>query len=259
MAAEIEHSGSGLWGASRVCLDSVGSTNTWALENLHRLAEGCVVGAASQTAGRGRFERAWLAVPGKCLAFSLVLKDPCWAPLAVNLGQVAAWAVARVAAGLGLEARLKWPNDVMVDDRKVSGILVERDPDGHGYVLGIGVNVNVTEGEFAEAKLERPATSLAIAAGRPFALEEVHAGLCRELAWCLEGVRADGVAPLWEAWRRHDWLKGRSVTLRGVTGEETQGECLGISEEGGLRIRTLEGYEQVCWSGDVERVVLANT
>ena len=242
--------------------------------------------ADAQTSGRGRFDRAWMALPGKGLTFSLVLKNPGWIPLGSNLGQIAAVAVMALLERFHIPAQLKWPNDVMVNGRKIAGILVERAE--HGFVVGIGLNVNVTATDFAKAGLDRPATSMMEAAGlaqgaarRPCPPEsrlagqrrdapagagsgsalievgEVLTGLLEALGRCLELAREQGLAPLWAMWSRHDWLAGRSIRICGSDGERVVGEYLGISPEGGLRLRTLEGYEKVFWTGDVERVITA--
>ena len=244
----------GLWTGKGVRFTSLPSTNTWALEHLSELQEGYIVRADAQTAGRGRFERAWLAVPGKCLTMSLVLKDPVWIPMGPNLGQVAAWAVSEALSGYGVQGQLKWPNDVMVNDCKISGILVERGVTVEGFVVGVGLNVNVYSGDLKLAGLDRPVTSLAETAGHAFNVDDVLDALRETLARCLEEVRARGLSSLWQAWSRQDWLKGRTVGIRGVDGDMTVGECLGINSEGGLRLRTLEGYERIYWTGDVDRI-----
>jgi BirA family biotin operon repressor/biotin-[acetyl-CoA-carboxylase] ligase len=257
MTNGMEKRAGGLWGGKVIHADRLDSTNTWALDHLAELQEGDVVHATVQTAGRGRFERAWLAVPGKCLTLSLVLKHPAWIPLGPNLGQVAAWAMVEMLAGFGIRACLKWPNDVMVDDRKVAGILVERGLAADGFVVGIGLNVNVSASELRQGGLDRPATSLAEAVGHAFDLNEVMTALAGELQCRLDEVRACGLPVLWHAWARADWLRGRSIRLQEANGEVTTGEYLGITDAGGLRVRTLEGYERVYWSGDIERVVSA--
>ena len=246
----------GLWAGRCVRFSALPSTNAWAVEHLSELQEGFIVRADAQTAGRGRFGRNWVSVPGKGLSVSLVLKEESWIPVGPNLGQAAALAVSDLLAGYGIQGQLKWPNDVMVNDRKICGILVEQGEAGKGVVVGIGLNVNISAEEFRQAALERPATSLAEAAGRAFDLEAVMESLRQALTRWLEALRERGVTPLWTAWSGRDWLKGRTLEIRGVEGDATAGEYLGLSPEGGLRVRTLEGYERVFWSGDVERVLL---
>lgn len=245
----------GLWHGVRYQYPVLDSTNTRALQDLARLREGDLVVADLQTAGRGRFDRRWMANPGQDLTFSLVLKDAAWSAMAPNLGQIAAWALARLADGYAVPAELKWPNDVLHDGRKLAGILVERGETG--IVLGVGLNVNSQPGELARLGLDRPAASLAEACGRSLEIGDVMPRLLTALGSSLDQARAEGLSPLWHAWSSRDWLKGRTVQLSKADGEVVVGEYLGINTEGGLRLRTLEGYEHLWWSGDVERVIVS--
>lgn len=245
----------GLWSGQVRRFESLESTNTWALEHFAELNHGDVIRTDCQTAGRGRFNRAWLASPGRSLTVSVVIKGSPWLALGPNLGQIAAAALARMLHQHGVRALLKWPNDLMVNDRKIAGILVERADVGDGFVVGLGLNVNVTGEELDRAQLQRPATSMLEAAGHSIDLDQVCGILVRELEKGLGEVHEQGLALLWVEWSRGDWLKGRSIRLAGVDGELAMGEYLGISPEGGLRLRTLEGYEKVFWTGDVERVL----
>lgn len=242
----------GLWGARLRVFPSLDSSNTWACHHLRELGEGDVIVAERQTAGRGRFERLWFGWPGKSLMMSVVLNDPAWSPLGPNLGQIAAVALARMLGQYGVGAGLKWPNDVMVSDRKIAGILVERS--GDVFILGIGLNVNVAAGDFAQSGLNRPATSMAESCGSLVDMDGVRSSLLRELETALTEARAHGLASLWSFWSANDWLRGRSIRLLGAAGDWTPGEYLGTTPDGGLRLKTIEGYEKVVWSGDVERV-----
>ena len=229
------------------------STNTWAVAHCAELEEGDLIWADRQTAGRGRHDRSWLAVPAKSLTLSLVLKRPEWIPLGPNLGQVAALALITLLERYGIRGQVKWPNDVMVDDRKIAGILVER-TDDNSFVIGLGLNVNVSYEDFRTSGLDRPVTSLSEVLSKSLEMEPVFADLAGALKHHFDQAREEGLAPLWRLWARHDWLKDRCVKILDVNGEVEVGDYLGTSPEGGLRLRTLEGYEKVFWSGDVERV-----
>jgi BirA family biotin operon repressor/biotin-[acetyl-CoA-carboxylase] ligase len=127
--------------------------------------EGTVAVAEEQTEGRGRLGRRWLAPPRTSILCSLLLRPPVAPERLPELTLVAAQACAQaIAAQTRLEARVKQPNDILVDGRKVAGILGEA---REGYVvLGVGINVNVPAGELPE-RPEIPATSLREEAGRP--------------------------------------------------------------------------------------------
>jgi BirA family transcriptional regulator, biotin operon repressor / biotin---[acetyl-CoA-carboxylase] ligase len=184
---------------------------------------GTLVTAGEQTAGRGRQGRTWSAPPGRALLCSLVLRD--YDPL---LPLRAGLAVADLA---GDAARVKWPNDVLVDGRKVAGILVEARPQDGWAVLGIGVNVAVDLADLPPELRDRAGT-LGRAPG------EVEAALT-ELLVALENRLAEPPAAALDALRARDALRDRPV--RWADGE---GTGAGIDDAGALLVR-LPGGELV--------------
>jgi BirA family transcriptional regulator, biotin operon repressor / biotin---[acetyl-CoA-carboxylase] ligase len=163
---------------------------------------GTLVTAGEQRAGRGRQGRTWSAPSGRALLLSLVLRDP---PALLPLA--AALAVAEVA---GAEAQIKWPNDVLVDGRKVAGILAEGRPHEGWAVLGIGLNVALRVEELP-AQLHATAGTLGLMpADLEPTLERLLAGVERALA-------LDSVALL-EAYRGRDALRGKQVAWDGGRG-----------------------------------------
>jgi BirA family biotin operon repressor/biotin-[acetyl-CoA-carboxylase] ligase len=125
--------------------------------------EGAVVAADHQTAGRGRLGRRWQDVPGRGLLFSVLLRPDVPMPLWPELSLVAGEAVAEALRPLGVAAEVRHPNDVVVDGRKLVGVLPEASPGR--VVLGVGVNVNQTSDELP-AETVKPATSLRLELGR---------------------------------------------------------------------------------------------
>ena len=242
----------GLWAGRLRTFDELPSTNTWMLEHAAELRHGDVVRARAQTAGRGRLARAWLALPGRSLTFSCALCDAPFIPLGPNIGQFAACAVADTLAEFGLAAALKWPNDVMVADRKIAGILVEMADAPSVLVLGIGLNVNVTEDEFRAAALDRPATSMQAAAGRSFHVDTVLRALLGQLQVWLDQAVSEGLAPMLARWATADWLAGRDIEVQTATGT-VAGRYAGLDELGRLRV-TRAGGEVALWTGDVVRI-----
>ena len=188
----------------------VGSTQ----DELARLAaagapEGTVVTAAHQTGGRGRRGRTWWDAAGDNLLLSVLLRPAIPAAAAPALSLVAAVAVAEaVADAAGVEAGIRWPNDVLVDERKLAGILAEAVADGAGRVehvrLGIGLNVNQTA--FPEP-IRAVATSLRLLTGRAQDGARVLAAVLAALDHRYAEFLADGFAAARPEWRR------RSVTL----------------------------------------------
>ena len=218
-------------GTPRLHLRATDSTSTRARElALAGAPHGTLVTAAEQSAGRGRHGRTWSAPPGRALLMSLVLRDP---PRLLPLA--AAVAVADVC---GPDARIKWPNDILLDGRKAAGILVEGRPFEGWAVLGIGVNVAVRPGDLPE-ELRDLATGL----GREPqdvepALAELLAALTRRLADPAEAVL--------EAWRERDALLGRAITWNGG-----EGVAAGVDAAGQLVVDLAGGGTTALGAGEV--------
>jgi BirA family biotin operon repressor/biotin-[acetyl-CoA-carboxylase] ligase len=210
--------------------------------------EGTVVIAEAQTAGRGRLGRTWHSPPGTNLYCSVLLR-PAVAPATVpQLALVAGLAVAEAIETCGLRPALKWPNDVLLDGRKVVGILTEMEAELERVrvvIVGIGVNVNTAADQFPPY-LRETATSLAIAAGRPIDRGRFTADLLAALEACYRRFLAGGFPPLRDAWERRSVLTGRRVAVR-AHDVEVAGEVAGIDDDGALRL--------VDESGAVRRVV----
>jgi BirA family biotin operon repressor/biotin-[acetyl-CoA-carboxylase] ligase len=181
---------------------------------------GTLVTADEQTAGRGRQGRVWTAPPRSAVLMSVVLRE-----LDERLPLTAAVAVAEA---LPVDAAIKWPNDVWIQDRKVAGILVEGRPQEGWAVVGIGLNVS-TEGFPAE--LAEVATSLRLV-GIEVDAESVLAAVLRSLDEWL-GAPPERVL---EAWRARDALKGERVRWTGG-----EGVASGIDDSGALVVETPAG------------------
>ena len=218
-------------GSPRLHLARTSSTNDRARELAGAGApHGAIVTASAQTAGRGRQGRTWSAPAGHSLLLSVVLRDP--PPLLPLAAAVA------VAECCGDGAAIKWPNDVLVDGRKVSGMLVEGRPQEGWAVLGIGVNVAIRV-EDLPAELHATAGTL----GRePGDVEPFLAALLG----ALDRALALAAASLLEAWRAHDALRGRSVTWAGG-----EGVAAGVDGEGRLVVELAGGGRTALDAGEV--------
>lgn len=217
--------------------------------------EGLVVVADHQLAGRGRLDRTWETPAGSAVTFSLVLRPTVaaaswpWLPLLVGHN------VAKSLTSLGYDARVKWPNDVLLDgDRKVAGILVERvdTPTGPAAVVGVGINVAMTADELPVPT----ATSLAIAGpGAPdrtqVLLEAVAAIREGYDMWQAGGDL--GMARLATSYRSHCVTLGRDVRAELPGGGELLGRAVDIDEHGRLVVATPHG-NQLVGAGDVIHV-----
>jgi BirA family transcriptional regulator, biotin operon repressor / biotin---[acetyl-CoA-carboxylase] ligase len=229
---ELRRAGGGArLGRPRLHLRATTSTNDRARELAQAGApHGTLVTAAEQTAGRGRQGRTWSAPPGSTLLVSVVLRDP---PALVPLA--AALAVAEVA---GPDAQIKWPNDVLLDGRKVAGILAEGRPQDGWAVLGVGLNVALRI-EDLPPELHDTAGTLGL---EPADLEPT---LERLLA-ALERTLALDEARLLDAYRARDALRGREV--RWAAGH---GRAAGIDGAGRLVVELPEGGRTALSAGEV--------
>lgn len=209
--------------------------------------EGLVVGAETQTAGRGRWGRRWLDAPGRCLLFSVLVAMREEAPAAF-VGMAAALAVLRAVREAGaVAAGYRWPNDVTAGDRKIAGVLVEMT--GGMAVVGIGVNVCGCAEDFVPAC---NATTVEEAAGRPVSREELLGSILSHLHGALALLRSGQAARIVEELVAADALVGRQVTVaRGDV--KVVGTAVGIDEAGRLEV-VVDGEVQSLSEGEVVRV-----
>jgi BirA family biotin operon repressor/biotin-[acetyl-CoA-carboxylase] ligase len=232
---------------SLLALDSAGSTNDTAkaLAASGRAADFLVVTARRQTAGRGRHDRVWVSEPGN-LHCSLLLSmaDMATAP---QVGFVAAVALVDALSGLvpGGGFRCKWPNDVLSGANKVAGMLLEA-ADGGWLVLGIGVDVAYAP---PADQVMTPAVSLAGLGYRGDAAG-VLAAFCTAFGPWFECWRAEGFAPLREAWLERSGPLGEPLTVR-PDGQTLHGTFAGLDPGGGLLLDTALGGRRRILAGDV--------
>ena len=246
--------------------ERIGSTNDeaarWAASGAPDLA---LVVADEQTAGRGRMGRSWYTPPGAALAFSLVLRpSQAAAPVghaATHLTALGALALATALESLyGLPAEIKWPNDVLVQRRKLAGILAEAQWQGEALqavILGIGVNVE--PGSVPDdPELNFPATSvagcLAAQGERPPAVDRLE--LLRAMLEQLLGWRAQlGTPRFLQAWEERLAFKGEWVRLLRHEGGEAayplEGMVLGLDPNGALRLGDRAGRVHAIQAGEV--------
>ena len=209
---------------------------------------GALVVAEEQTQGRGRLGRSWFSPPGKNLYFTVALKLPTPSPPPNTLSLLAGVAVAEaLRSQFNAQVFIKWANDVVGGDgRKLSGILVEgfKDRSGTDWALiGIGVNVNLTENELPD-ELREIATSLQILLGRQFDRFQVLAAILVSLEAWWEDWAEGRLEKVLKAFEAFDWLKGKRVRLTLPDGAIFEGVAIGVTKEGHLRLRLSDGLER---------------
>lgn len=226
-------------GRPLVYFDETDSTNSQAQRAAAagEAGHGAVFVAARQTAGRGTDGNTWQSADGQGLCMSLILREE--GPIRPAITLMPAIAIARVLRSkYGVDAHLKWPNDVLVGDRKIAGILVESIPQAAGvsHVMGIGVNLN--QKEFA-AELRPIATSVCKVIDRSVSLPVFFGQLMLEIERLWLGPHD------WPAiWLPYSRMVNARIELK-QGGQVTQVVALGLTDEGFLRVRESSGRERV--------------
>lgn len=227
-----------------VRLGAVDSTQSVAFELAERgAADRTVVLADHQTAGRGRRGRAWSDEPGSSLLVSILLRPRLALPRLPLLSYAAAIAVAEAVEALaGLRPTLKWPNDVLMDGRKIAGILLESRISAAAATVVLGIGVNLTQRRFPP-ELEGRATSVALETGRAVEREPVLTALLGAFDVWRGRLESDGFAPVRQRWLALSETIGRRVSVDGRAGlaldVDLDGALL-LQDETGLR-RVLAG------------------
>jgi len=211
------------------------------------------VTATQQTAARGRLARRWHAPPAGNLYGSFFLTVGLNRIDVANLPQVLALSVASVLKMQRAQVRFKWPNDLLIEDKKVAGILTEtvRLPNRLGVVIGIGLNVNMGEEELS--KIDRPATSLAVSEGHSFDLASLISSLFQQFSTDCQQFLDQGFRPFraqleaLSAYRRGDPIAftNDAQTWRGLYHSIHSDGSLNIVLDGDATIRTFHAGEIV--------------
>lgn len=239
---------------------SIGSTNQ---ELLHLaasgVAEGTVVTADEQTAGRGRLSRVWHSPSEKNLYFSLLLRPCVHDPMQLaTIPLLIGLAVAQELDGWipATRTAVKWPNDVWVQGRKICGILCEMVPGKEGQppavIVGVGVNVNSDETIMPEP-IRQTATSIFLERGRLVSREKVLVQLLQSMETMVEQWLRDGILPFLPALRERDCLYGEKIQML-LTGTPIQGTGAGIASDGGLLLRLPNGQQTTVYSGEASLI-----
>ena len=233
-------------------LDVVDSTNKYVKEHLDELEDKTVVYAGVQTAGRGRMQRKWNSNSGENIYASIVLK-----PLNElkevysNLTQYLSLILAEVFEEYNILPKIKWPNDVRINGKKISGILAESVLEGNdlkGIVLGFGVNLNCKKDDVE--KIDQPATSLNIETGmkidREIFLKKVVDKFCLRYNKFIE----EGFLLIKEDYIRRAEFLNTTVTVK-VFDKEITGIAKEITDNGALKIVDKNNKEHVLLIGDI--------
>lgn len=215
--------------------------------------EGTLVIAERQNSGRGRMGRIWHSPRGKGIYMSMILKPEIPLPLTPQLTLLTAVALCRTIRKLaGVDAGIKWPNDLLIGGRKISGILLESSAEDErliNVVAGIGISVNLAEEDFPE-ELRKVATSLMMEAGRHIDREELIALFLTELEELYGLYQREGFSPIKSLWEALSVTLDRQVNVRTPKGN-VEGTAVGIDDMGALMVRMSDGKTIKLYSGEV--------
>ena len=242
-------------GRNIIYLDSVTSTNTFAKKETEKpFEEGTVIIADEQTAGRGRLGRQWVSTKGKGIWMSIMLKPDILPADAPKLTIAAAYAVSKaIWSCCQLDARIKWPNDIVADGKKLCGILTEMSAEADeikSVIVGIGINANLEYEDFGP-EVSSIATSIRLEKGTVVSRKALVASVLNEFEEVYEAfARGGSIKPLLEEYKSKSAVLGKEIRVISKK-EEIIALAIDISEEGHLVIKLGDGTIKEIMSGEV--------
>jgi BirA family biotin operon repressor/biotin-[acetyl-CoA-carboxylase] ligase len=211
-------------------LDSVDSTNNWVKKHVAELTSFTCVTAREQTAGRGRFERHWVSPRDQNIYATLYFTLATYLP---NIGQLMAFSCVKMLRSHGLNAFVKWPNDILIDSKKAGGVLTETFSQQQqiDVIVGIGLNVNMEE--IALQTIDQVATSMAVSSGKKWDLKLILHELMGQFLEDLSLLKEQGFKPFRLAFENCLAYKGQRIAC--LDGKrKVEGICQGMTDDGKL-------------------------
>lgn len=250
----LMQTGGDLW-KDIIVYDSIESTNDLAMSLASKgdIPPGTVLIADHQTKGKGRLGRTWESPEGSNIYMSLIIRpdlEPKDTTMLTVLSAVAG--AAAIERSCSVPVSIKWPNDLVVADKKLAGILTEvrADPDRVAVaVIGIGINVNISRGDFPES-IRDIATSVSMVTGKNHSRNRIIIELLREFEQWYNVLKREGKQPLLDAWRNNSSTLGRkvSIAMRDIS---WTGIAEDIDDNGMLILKLRSGQKKTVSSGDI--------
>ena len=216
--------------------------------------DGSVVLCEEQTAGKGRLARAWTSTEGKGIWMSVIIRPEIPPTKAPQLTLVAAVAVTRAIEDVAdVRAEIKWPNDLLINGKKCTGILTELQADidrVHAIILGIGVNVNQRLSDFPQ-EIQSIATSIQMITGHPVDRAKLVARILYHLEVYTDMYVKHGFEPLKILWESYSCTLGKRIKAVMIH-QQIEGIALGITDDGILQVKTDDGEIHGIYSADIE-------
>lgn len=221
---------------------------------LENVPEGTVVIADEQVGGKGRMDRVWHSPKDTGVWMSIILKPAIPLPKTPQLTLLTAVAIVQAIHDCtGLEAHIKWPNDIMLQGKKVTGILTELQAEAdqvHAVIIGIGINVNQSKADFP-LELQSIATSLSIEKNEPVSRAEMIRAIFHRLEKLYLLYLEKGFTPIKLLWESYAISIGKKVTARTLS-NTIYGTALGITDDGVLILEDEEGRTHHIYSADID-------
>jgi BirA family transcriptional regulator, biotin operon repressor / biotin---[acetyl-CoA-carboxylase] ligase len=225
----------------------------------HRLSyegypEGTLVISEEQVAGRGRMTRSWYSPKYTGIWMSLILRPNLPPQKAPQFTLIAAVAISQAIEEIsGIESEIKWPNDILIRGKKVTGILTELQADAdkiHSIIIGMGINVNQSSTDFA-ADIKPIATSIAIEAKKKIPRAQLVRRILEKLEIYYDLYMEEGFRPIKLMWESRAVSIGKNIIARTINGT-IEGKALGITDEGILQLEDAQGIIHHIYSADIE-------
>ncbi len=233
-------------------LEEIDSTNKYAKENITQITDSTIVYTYNQTAGRGRLNRKWSYMGKDNIYASIVLKpSDDIRPVYSNLTQLLCLILCQTFEEYGVIPKIKWPNDIQIKGKKISGILAEAvmgEGKLKGIVLGFGINLNTTEDILKE--IDQPATSLNIETGKTIDKTEFLQKLTNKFCLLYNRFIEDGFLLIREDYIRRAGFLNKEVSVK-VLERIVSGIAKDITEEGALKLVDKNNNEHVLLIGDI--------
>ena len=217
-----------------ICFDKIDSTNTYAKLNIDDLEDMSVISADFQSAGRGRFTRSWVDLGSENIYMTIILKPEELLQVHSNLTQYLSVCLCKMIEEQGLKPKIKWPNDVLLNGKKVCGILAESIIKGgklKGIVLGIGVNLNASAENLD--KIDRPATSVNLELGKNINKKEFMENLLEKFFANYDEFLSKGFKYIIDDYEKRASFMNQKLKIA-VFKDVYEGFCKGVDDNGAI-------------------------
>lgn len=238
-----------------IYFDSIDSTNKFAKKIANEGAkDGTVIVAEEQTGGKGRLNRDFFSPKSKSILFSLILRPNCLPKDAPKFTLAAAVSIIRAIEKFNLHAGIKWPNDIIFENKKVVGILTEMSAEierVNFIVIGIGINANISAEEFPE-DIKKIAASLSeMNGGKNILRVKFFRAVLEEFEKIYSEINLNGFEKILELWKKYNVTLGHEIKIISAdSGEIFFGKAVDIDEDGALIVETSDGLKTF-YAGDV--------